>query len=55
MWHGDQRANLMDELGPSKDCKMHGIRHDSNLILEDMIAGKGEIETIEDFFYIKVS
>lgn len=48
MWHGELRAKVIDELDPSKDCKMHCIRHDSNLILEEMIEGK-EIEIIDDF------
>ena len=49
MWHGEQRAKVMDQLDPSKDCRMHCIRHNSNMFLEDMIAGKGKGETIEDF------
>ncbi|MFC1497421.1 radical SAM protein [Verrucomicrobiota bacterium] len=48
MWHGEQRRKVMDKLDPSLDCKMHCIRHDSNLILEDMIKGK-EAEVVDDF------
>lgn len=40
MWHGERRKQIMDGLNPSVDCKMHCIRHESNLILEDMIKGQ---------------
>lgn len=48
MWQGEQRAKVMEKLDPSKDCKMHCIRHESNLILEDMITGK-PVSVVEDF------
>jgi sulfatase maturation enzyme AslB (radical SAM superfamily) len=48
MWQGDQRKAVMSELDPSRDCKMHCIRHESNLILEDMISGK-PVSVVEDF------
>lgn len=48
MWQGEQRAAVMEKLDPSQDCKMHCIRHESNLILEDMISGK-PVSVVEDF------
>ena len=49
MWHGEARRQVMDKLDPSVDCRMHCIRHESNLMLEEMIAGKVEIEVVDDF------
>lgn len=37
MWHGDQRAKVMDRLDPSRDCRMHCIRHQSNLTIEQQL------------------
>eukprot|EP00831_Metopus_contortus_P024618 TRINITY_DN2142_c0_g1_i3.p2 TRINITY_DN2142_c0_g1~~TRINITY_DN2142_c0_g1_i3.p2 ORF type:complete len:183 (-),score=23.24 TRINITY_DN2142_c0_g1_i3:422-970(-) len=48
MWHGEQRQKIIENLNPSRDCKMPCIRHESNLILEDMIAGE-IFEIIDDF------
>ncbi len=48
MWKGDKRAAVMDKLNPSQDCRMHCIRHDSNVILEEMISGK-PVSVVEDF------
>lgn len=48
MWQGELRAKVMEKLDPSQDCKMHCIRHESNLILEDMITGK-PVSVVEDF------
>lgn len=53
MWQGEARQKVMDVLDPSVDCRMHCIRHQSNLILEEMIASEEEVETLEDFdFFI---
>ncbi len=53
MWNGPERAKVMEKLDPSVDCRMHCIRHDSNLILEDMIAGHTPIREVDDFdFFI---
>ncbi len=38
MWNGEKRKEVMAKLNPSVDCKMHCIRHESNLELERMIA-----------------
>jgi MoaA/NifB/PqqE/SkfB family radical SAM enzyme len=48
MWNGAQRAKVLKELDPSRDCKMPCIRHESNLILEDMISGR-KVSLIDDF------
>ena len=48
MWNGIQRKNVMQTVDPSKVCKMHCIRHDSNMMLEDMISGK-EFTITDDF------
>lgn len=49
MWHGDDRRKVMSELDPSVDCRMHCIRHESNLMLEEIIGGKLDIDTVDDF------
>ncbi len=49
MWHGEQRKEVMSKLDPSKDCRMHCIRHESNLILERMIRGESEADVIDDY------
>jgi MoaA/NifB/PqqE/SkfB family radical SAM enzyme len=49
MWHGDTRRGVMEKLDPSVDCRMHCIRHESNLMLEDMITGNNEVEVVDDF------
>ena len=51
MWKGAERAKVMGKLDPSVDCRMHCIRHDSNLILEDMIAGNEPTHMVDDFDY----
>lgn len=48
MWHGEQRMKVIEDLDPSRDCNMACIRHESNLILEDMISGK-LVNPIDDF------
>lgn len=35
MWHGKKRMGVMEQLDPSRDCPMHCIRHESNLMIED--------------------
>lgn len=49
MWSGESRAAVMEKLNPSVDCRMHCIRHDSNLVLEDMIAGQTPTDLVDDF------
>lgn len=49
MWQGEDRRRVMEKLNPSVDCKMHCIRHESNLVLEDMIAGKVRPAPVDDF------
>jgi len=49
MWRGEQRKKVINVLNPSVDCRMHCIRHESNLILEDMIAGNKDIKVLDDF------
>jgi len=51
MWQGDARKNVMDKLDPSKDCRFHCIRHESNLILENHISGTQRLDPVEDFDY----
>lgn len=53
MWNGQQRKEVMEKLNPEEDCKMHCIRHKSNLILFEMQNSLKNIEPIEDFnFFI---
>lgn len=49
MWHGAQRDAVMSQLDPSVDCKMHCIRHDSNMFLEQVIADGVKVLPKEDF------
>ncbi|MBM7557272.1 radical SAM protein [Halanaerobacter jeridensis] len=49
MWNGGQREEVMKELDPKEDCKMHCIRHKSNLILFKMQKSMENIEAIDDF------
>lgn len=49
LWHGPEREAVMSKLDPSVDCRMQCIRHDSNLILEEMIRGAVPAGSIEDF------
>lgn len=49
MWHGSQRKKVMHKLNPSVDCRMHCIRHDSNLTLERMIANEYELPVVPDY------
>ncbi|MDD5728857.1 MAG: radical SAM protein [Victivallales bacterium] len=48
MWHGKQRADVITALDPSRDCKMPCIRHESNLIVENMIKNS-KVDIIDDF------
>ena len=48
IWLGDERKKIMAELDPSKHCRFHCIRHETNLILEDLDKGK-KIEEISDY------
>jgi MoaA/NifB/PqqE/SkfB family radical SAM enzyme len=53
MWNGQQRAEVMERLDPQKDCKMHCIRHKSNLTLFKMQQSVDDITELEDFnFFI---
>jgi MoaA/NifB/PqqE/SkfB family radical SAM enzyme len=48
LWHGDQRKKIMDNLDPSKDCPMHCIRNESNIIIEDQLK-TGFSKSIDDY------
>jgi MoaA/NifB/PqqE/SkfB family radical SAM enzyme len=37
MWQGEQRKKVMEKLNPSRDCRFHCIRHESNQIINDMV------------------
>ena len=47
--HGEKRQKVMEKLNPEKDCRMHCIRHNTNMILEDMIKSGTSEEPIPDF------
>jgi MoaA/NifB/PqqE/SkfB family radical SAM enzyme len=51
MWHGEQRKRILEKLDPSVDCRMHCIRHHSNLEIEEMIKHprSGDIENYDLF------
>lgn len=38
MWRGERRKSVMEELDPSKDCKFHCLRHDSNHKLLSLVS-----------------
>ncbi len=48
IWHGQQRAAIMDQTDPSRDCRFHCIRHRSNLLMEEILDG-AEVDTVADF------
>jgi MoaA/NifB/PqqE/SkfB family radical SAM enzyme len=55
MWRGSQRARVMAQLDPSRDCPMHCIRHESNLALEQAIREGFDFSsgTVDDYdFFI---
>ena len=37
LWHGEQRKKIMSTLDPSKDCPMHCIRNESNIMIEGQL------------------
>ena len=39
LWHGPQRAGVIGQLDPARDCPMHCIRNDSHLVIENWIRG----------------
>lgn len=39
LWHGPIRKGVISKLDPSRDCPMHCIRNESNLIVENWIRG----------------
>lgn len=39
LWMGKIRSEIIEKLDPSKDCPMHCIRNDSNIIIEQWIKG----------------
>jgi MoaA/NifB/PqqE/SkfB family radical SAM enzyme len=49
MWNSDTRKKVMNTLDPSKDCRFHCIRHDSNQIIEDHISGVATLDVVDDF------
>jgi MoaA/NifB/PqqE/SkfB family radical SAM enzyme len=48
IWQGQRRADISAGTDPSRDCRFHCIRHQSNLLMEEMLSG-GEVDTISDF------
>ena len=48
VWSGKKRLAVMEQLDPSKDCRFHCIRHQSNLELEDMI-NSDSVEAVPDY------
>ncbi len=49
LWNGELRADLMKKLDPSKHCRFHCIRHQSNQELVRIGRGKSHEEVIPDF------
>lgn len=48
IWGSDKRNQVMENLDPRKHCTFHCIRHESNLLLEQMLSGD-IVERVEDF------
>jgi len=48
MWEGQRRAEVSAGTDPSRDCRFHCIRHQSNHLMEEMLAG-AEVDSIADF------
>lgn len=48
LWGGRKRKKMMERVNPSKDCKFHCIRHESNLLLEKM-ADDEVLNVVDDY------
>lgn len=48
IWESQRRADVSAATDPSRDCRFHCIRHQSNVLMEEVLAG-GEVDTIADF------
>lgn len=52
IWNSDRRKHILEKVNPQIHCKFHCIRHESNLLLEEMMKGK-KIDKLEDYdFFI---
>ena len=53
IWNSDRRKHILEKVNPQIHCKFHCIRHESNLLLEEMMKGKKLISLrITIFFYL---
>jgi sulfatase maturation enzyme AslB (radical SAM superfamily) len=48
IWDSPRRLQVMEHVDPQKHCSFHCIRHESNLLLEQMMAGD-VVDTVPDF------
>jgi len=48
MWEGERRTEVTAGTDPSRDCRFHCIRHQSNLLMDEMLNGL-EVDTVADF------
>ena len=48
LWSSKKRKEVMEKVNPQIHCSFHCIRHESNLLLERMMAGEA-VQSIPDF------
>lgn len=49
IWRSDQRRDVFNTLTPSRDCRFHCIRHNSNLHVEDVITSNHSSVPVPDY------
>jgi hypothetical protein len=52
MWHGERRVEVLKSTDPSKSCRFHCIRHQSNLMMERMLSGENFKDRPDFDFFI---
>ncbi len=48
IWQSQQRADVMNATDPSRDCRFHCIRNQSNMLMEEIMAGAA-VDAVADF------
>jgi len=48
IWYGKTRKEIMEKLDPRKHCQFHCIRHQTNILLEEIRSGK-KIDSVPEY------
>ena len=48
IWYGKTRKEIMAKLDPRKHCQFHCIRHQTNILLEEIRSGK-KIKSVPEY------